>query len=124
MAERAKAVLTDCGGITEETTKGGTQYFTLGDYIHRPETIEVGTNELIDIDPSALKPVFGILFLDQWKEGSVTEKWNGRHTERIINHLMKIFDRSYSGCQIHWFIIRVMILSVLPWCLIYLNSIS
>ena len=49
LIERAKAVITDSGGITEETT--GYPCMTLRDITERPETIEVGTNELLGTNP-------------------------------------------------------------------------
>jgi len=91
LVERAKAVLTDSGGITEETTVMGVPCFTLRDNTERPETIEIGTNELIGTDPSAIKPAFEKLFSGQWKRGAIPELWDGKSAERILEHLIKIF---------------------------------
>ena len=55
--ERAKVVvITDSGGITEETTVMGVPCMTLRDNTERPETITEGTNELIGTDPKAIAP--------------------------------------------------------------------
>ena len=70
LVERAKAVLTDSGGITEETTVMGVPCFTLRDNTERPETIEIGTNELIGTNPDAIKPALEKLFAGQWKKGT------------------------------------------------------
>src|SRR5690606_37489919 len=62
LVERAKAVVTDSGGITEETTVMGVPCMTLRDNTERPETITEGTNELIGTDPKAIKPAMEKLF--------------------------------------------------------------
>ena len=92
LVERAKAVLTDSGGITEETTVMGVPCFTLRDNTERPETVEMGTNELIGTDPSAIAPALKKLFDGEWKKGKVPELWDGKTAERIINHLIDIFQ--------------------------------
>ena len=91
MIERAKAVLTDSGGITEETTVMGVPCFTLRDNTERPETVEIGTNELVGTDPSAIKPALARLFASQWKKGTIPELWDGKSAERIVRHLIEIF---------------------------------
>jgi len=91
LVERAKAVLTDSGGITEETTVMGVPCFTLRDNTERPETIDIGTNELIGTDPSAIKPALARLFAGQWKKGAIPKLWDGRSAERIVRHLIEIF---------------------------------
>ena len=68
MVERAKAVLTDSGGITEETTVMGVPCMTLRDNTERPETITIGTNELLGTDPNAIGPAMEKLFTGQWKK--------------------------------------------------------
>jgi UDP-N-acetylglucosamine 2-epimerase (non-hydrolysing) len=92
LVERAKAVLTDSGGITEETTVMGVPCFTLRDNTERPETIELGTNELIGTDPAAIKPALVKLFAGQWKKGKIPELWDGKSSGRIVEHLIKIFE--------------------------------
>ncbi|RZL15939.1 MAG: UDP-N-acetylglucosamine 2-epimerase (non-hydrolyzing), partial [Pedobacter sp.] len=61
LVERAKLVVTDSGGITEETTVLGVPCITLRNNTERPETISIGTNELIGTDPKAIKPAFAKL---------------------------------------------------------------
>lgn len=84
LVKNAKAVITDSGGITEETTVMGIPCITLRDNTERPETITIGTNELIGTDPAAIKPVFEKLFSGNWKKGSIPELWDGKAAERII----------------------------------------
>lgn len=93
LVEKAKAVITDSGGITEETTVMGVPCFTLRDNTERPETIDVGTNELIGTDPAAIKPALEKLFSGKWKRGEIPELWDGTTSERIIEHLISIFER-------------------------------
>lgn len=89
LVKHAKAVITDSGGVTEETTVMGVPCVTLRDSTERPETVTVGTNELLGTDPAALKPALDRLFAGQWKKGNVPELWDGRTGERIA----EILDR-------------------------------
>ena len=88
LVERAKAVVTDSGGITEETTVMGIPCITLRDNTERPETCTVGTNELIGTDPAAIKPALDKLFAGEWKKGAIPELWDGHAAERIIKEIM------------------------------------
>ncbi len=83
LVRHAKGVITDSGGVTEETTVLGVPCVTLRDSTERPETVTMGTNELIGTDPAALKPTLDKLFAGQWKKGSIPELWDGRTGERI-----------------------------------------
>lgn len=87
LVKHARAVITDSGGITEETTVMGVPCMTLRNSTERPETISVGTNELIGTDPALLASAFDCLFEGRWKKGSVPEKWDGRTSERIVEIL-------------------------------------
>ena len=87
LVERAKAVVTDSGGITEETTVMGVPCITLRDNTERPETCTVGTNELIGTNPAAIKPALDKLFAGEWKKGAIPELWDGHTAERIIEIL-------------------------------------
>ena len=84
LVKHARAVITDSGGITEETTVMGVPCLTLRDTTERPETITIGTNELIGTDPARLKPALDRLFAGEWKKGAIPEKWDGRAAERIV----------------------------------------
>jgi len=84
LVERAKAVVTDSGGITEETTVMGVPCITLRDNTERPETCTVGTNVLIGTKPEAIKPALDKLFAGEWKKGAIPELWDGHAAERII----------------------------------------
>ena len=94
LVERAKAVVTDSGGITEETTVMGVPCITLRDNTERPETCTVGTNELIGTKPEAIKPALDKLFAGEWKKGGVPALWDGHAAERIIAILAGL------GCKV------------------------
>ena len=83
LVQHARGVITDSGGVTEETTVMGVPCVTLRDTTERPETVSIGTNELIGTDPAALKPALDRLFDGRWKQGGVPEKWDGKTGERI-----------------------------------------
>src|ERR1035437_6208701 len=92
LVQHAKAVITDSGGITEETTLMHIPCLTLRDNTERPETIEIGTNELIGTNTNAIKPNLQKLFAGEWKKGRIPELWDGNAAERIVNHLLEIFQ--------------------------------
>lgn len=87
LVQYAKAVLTDSGGITEETTVMGIPCMTLRDNTERPETITIGTNELLGTEPQKIPLAMDTLFDGQWKKGNIPEKWDGRTAERIVEVL-------------------------------------
>lgn len=90
LVKHAFAVITDSGGITEEATVMGVPCLTLRDNTERPETVEIGTNELVGTDPSNLFSPMERLFSGEWKKGAVPEKWDGKAGERIVKILGKI----------------------------------
>jgi UDP-N-acetylglucosamine 2-epimerase (non-hydrolysing) len=87
LVKHSKAVITDSGGITEESTVMGVPCMTLRTTTERPETITLGTNELLGTDPAALRPALDRLFAGEWKKGSIPELWDGRTSERIVDAL-------------------------------------
>jgi UDP-N-acetylglucosamine 2-epimerase (non-hydrolysing) len=90
LVERAKAVVTDSGGITEETTVMGVPCITLRDNTERPETCTVGTNMLIGTNPQAIKPALDKLFAGEWKQGAIPPLWDGHTAERIVDILLSL----------------------------------
>lgn len=89
LVKHAKAVITDSGGITEETTVMGIPCMTVRDNTERPETITIGTNELLGTDPKAIAPAMERLFSGQWKKGCIPEKWDGKASDRIVEILLR-----------------------------------
>jgi UDP-N-acetylglucosamine 2-epimerase (non-hydrolysing) len=92
LVKSAKAVITDSGGITEETTVMRVPCMTLRNNTERPETVTVGTNELIGTDPKNLPAAFQKLFEGSWKKGDIPELWDGKTGERIVAILDQIYN--------------------------------
>ena len=84
LVKHAQAVITDSGGITEETTVMGVPCMTLRDSTERPETVDIGTNELVGTDPENIAPAMERLLGGKWKKGGIPEKWDGKAAERIV----------------------------------------
>lgn len=82
------AVITDSGGISEETTVLGIPCFTLRTTTERPETIEIGTNHLIGTSIETLEKVFSDFLQNGSKEAGIPELWDGKASERIIDILL------------------------------------
>ena len=91
LVRHARAVITDSGGITEEATVLGVPCLTLRDNTERPETVTVGTNELIGTDPKAIAPALKQLMSGRWKQGKVPEKWDGKTSGRIVSALLVLY---------------------------------
>ena len=87
LVEHAKVVVTDSGGITEETTVMGVPCITLRDNTERPETCTIGTNRLIGTNPQAVKPALDALFAGEWQPGAIPPLWDGHTAERIVEIL-------------------------------------
>ncbi|MCZ2481774.1 UDP-N-acetylglucosamine 2-epimerase (non-hydrolyzing) [Aquirufa nivalisilvae] len=90
LVKHAKAVITDSGGITEETTMMGVPCMTLRNNTERPETISLGTNELLGVNPKAIAPALEKLFRGDWKKGGIPPLWDGKTGERIIQKLIQL----------------------------------
>ncbi len=90
LVERAFAVVTDSGGITEETTVMGVPCMTLRDNTERPETCTIGTNELIGTNPDNVAPAMKRLIDGNWKKGGIPPLWDGHTSERIVKILTQL----------------------------------
>lgn len=90
LVERSFAVVTDSGGITEETTVMGVPCLTLRDNTERPETVTVGTNVLIGTNPKNIAPALRTLFEGNWKKGGIPELWDGKSAQRIVAKLLEL----------------------------------
>jgi UDP-N-acetylglucosamine 2-epimerase (non-hydrolysing) len=91
LVQHAKGVITDSGGITEETTVMGIPCMTLRNSTERPETCTIGTNELLGSDPKALESALQKLFSGQWKKGGIPPLWDGQAAQRIVSHLKTLY---------------------------------
>ena len=84
MAE-ARVVLTDSGGLQEETTALGVPCLTLRENTERPITVECGTNTVVGADPETIIAAVAAVLRDGGKRGRVPDLWDGRAAERIAD---------------------------------------
>lgn len=82
------AVITDSGGISEETTVLSIPCFTLRTTTERPETITIGTNNLIGTSINNLEKIFGEFLKNGPKKSGIPELWDGKASERIIDIIL------------------------------------
>jgi len=92
LVNHALAVITDSGGITEETTVMNIPCITLRDSTERPETCDIGTNILVGNDSEKIENAFKILMSGTWKQGNIPDLWDGHAAKRIIDHLIHIYN--------------------------------
>ena len=84
----ARMVLTDSGGLQEETTALGVPCLTLRENTERPITVTEGTNTLVGRDVSAIRAQAEAILAGQGKQGRVPELWDGCAAERIAADLL------------------------------------
>jgi UDP-N-acetylglucosamine 2-epimerase (non-hydrolysing) len=89
----ATLVLTDSGGIQEETTALGVPCLTMRENTERPITIEQGTNTLVGRDRGAMLREVDEILAGRGKRGRVPELWDGHAAERIAAHLAQWLAR-------------------------------
>jgi UDP-N-acetylglucosamine 2-epimerase (non-hydrolysing) len=85
------AVLTDSGGVQEETTFLGIPCLTLRPNTERPSTVELGTNELVGLDRDRIAAALCDIVRGAWKTASVPPLWDGRAAERAVAALRATF---------------------------------
>ncbi|MDP3930607.1 MAG: UDP-N-acetylglucosamine 2-epimerase (non-hydrolyzing) [Bacteroidota bacterium] len=90
LVKNSLGIITDSGGITEETTIMGIPCITLRDNTERPETVSIGTNELIGTNPEKIKPYMELICQGNWKKGGIPPKWDGKASERIVDELIEL----------------------------------
>ena len=87
LASKAKLIVTDSGGIQEETTFMGVQCLTVRDNTERPVTVDLGTNQLLGRDLSLVKKTALEVLDGKIKKGSIPPLWDGKAAERIADIL-------------------------------------
>lgn len=85
----AKMVLTDSGGLQEETTVLGIPCITLRHNTERPVTCEIGTNVIVGNDPEKILTAAFSVLDGKGKKGNIPQKWDGKSARRIVDHLLK-----------------------------------
>lgn len=83
------AVITDSGGISEETTVLEIPCFTMRNNTERPETESIGTNILVGTSIINLEKLFGEFLLNGKRKSGIPELWDGKASERIIDILLQ-----------------------------------
>jgi UDP-N-acetylglucosamine 2-epimerase (non-hydrolysing) len=90
--KHAKAVITDSGGITEEATILNVPCLTLRNSTERPETVTIGSNELVGTNPENLKPYLQSIKSGKWKKAGVPPLWDGKTSIRIVTKLIELYS--------------------------------
>ncbi len=83
LTSQAQLILTDSGGLQEESTALNVPCLTLRENTERPITVTVGSNLVVGTDPEKIKAEASKVLLGQGKKGKVPELWDGRAAERI-----------------------------------------
>jgi len=94
LVKQARGIVTDSGGITEEATVLNVPCMILRNSTERPETVTVGTNELVGTQRGKLLPFLDKLLKGNWKKGSIPPLWDGHTSERIIQKLINLYSQS------------------------------
>jgi UDP-N-acetylglucosamine 2-epimerase (non-hydrolysing) len=84
----ARCVLTDSGGIQEETTALRVPCLTLRENTERPVTATRGTNRVVGVEPAAIFAAWREVASGRWPEGELPELWDGKAAERIVRVLL------------------------------------
>jgi UDP-N-acetylglucosamine 2-epimerase (non-hydrolysing) len=87
LQSRARVVITDSGGIQEETTYLGVPCLTLRENTERPITVSLGTNVLVGRDPEKLRAELAVVLAGKQKKGTIPPLWDGHAGERIAHVL-------------------------------------
>jgi len=83
-------VITDSGGIQEETTYLNIPCLTVRPNTERPITVEIGTNTLVDLDLNKILLLVDLILSKKYKTGKIPHLWDGLATHRILNEINKI----------------------------------
>jgi len=92
LMREARVVITDSGGVQEETTALGVPCITVRKNTERPATIEEGTNTLVSANPAALEAAAADILRTGGKRGRVPKLWDGRAAERIAEEAIAFLD--------------------------------
>lgn len=93
LTKNAELILTDSGGIQEESTYLGVQCITLRNSTERPVTVDVGTNQLLGNNLTAAEKTANEVLNGKIKLGSIPELWDGKAAERIVSAIIDRFGR-------------------------------
>lgn len=86
----AKVIITDSGGIQEESTFRHVPCLTLRSNTERPSTVAIGSNTLVEFDLNSIDCYIDDIEKGTYKKGKIPTLWDGKATRRIINNLMEL----------------------------------
>jgi UDP-N-acetylglucosamine 2-epimerase (non-hydrolysing) len=89
LVKDSKFVLTDSGGLQEETTYLKVPCLTMRENTERPVTVLRGTNRLVGVDRGLIRRSVDTILAGKWKKGSVPQFWDGKAAARIVSILKK-----------------------------------
>ena len=93
LINNARLILTDSGGIQEETTYLGIQCMTIRENTERPITIEKGTNHLVGTNTNNIMKVFNDIIDGKDKKGTIPSNWDGHSSVRITEIIKEFLSR-------------------------------
>ncbi len=94
LLEHASIVLTDSGGIQEETTVLGVPCITMRENTERPVTVKIGTNFLVGTDTQKIYETASSVLEGKGKKGAIPPYWDGKAGKRILDTLLENWDQS------------------------------
>jgi UDP-N-acetylglucosamine 2-epimerase (non-hydrolysing) len=97
LLQQARVVLTDSGGIQEETTALGIPCMTLRNNTERPITVDEGTNTVVGQDPAKILETFDDIMRTGGKSGRIPELWDGQASVRIAAAIQQWFENGVQG---------------------------
>lgn len=92
LMDTAKVVITDSGGIQEETTFLRVPCLTLRENTERPVTITTGTNELLPVDHTVVSDRLSKILGSEKVKGAIPPLWDGKASERIAQQILKLLS--------------------------------
>ena len=96
LLSHAALVLTDSGGIQEETTALGVPCLTLRENTERPVTLSMGTNTLVGTDPGKILAAAHAILAGKTKAGGIPPLWDGKAADRVVSVLLQKVPRRTS----------------------------
>jgi UDP-N-acetylglucosamine 2-epimerase (non-hydrolysing) len=90
LVSHCRFILTDSGGIQEESTFRQKPCITLRPNTERPSTVDAGTNTLLPFDPDLIQKTISAIENGTYKAGRIPEKWDGHTTERVLEVLAAV----------------------------------
>jgi len=92
LVKHAELILTDSGGIQEESTYRQVPCLTLRENTERPSTVVLGTNTLVPFDEKIILGYIDEIHAGTYKKGEIPPLWDGKATERILDAISRILE--------------------------------